>query len=260
MKQFLTTTAIATVFAGSAIAGAVEYVAPVEAAVVTSVEPATDWSGAYIGGLYGAVSGTQTDTFDGIYYDEVYQDFDLSFDNDIDGNMYGAFAGYGFQRGSIVFGVETAYSMGSVGFDSGLESFYQEEENWGAHGWGLEGDYESITDIEGGFTSFIDLKARAGFAAGNALIYGFAGWSLGQYEYTVEFYEEFDESYTTATSGMNYGVGIDYLVTDSIFLGAEYIIREQAGDVYSWNEKGEEFNWSMDASVQALQVRAGMRF
>lgn len=57
-----------------------------------------------------------------------------------------------------------------------------------------------------------------------------------------------------APTGINYGAGIDLLVTDSIFIGAEYIVRELSDDL-------DEFEFTtMDATVNAVQIRAGMNF
>ena len=218
MKTFLTAAAIATGLTSTAMAGALEFVPTVEA---TLEAPATDWSGPYAGVM--AAMGT------GVFTENIRRRGDeiatLFLPYDIEGNMFGAFAGYNFQRGSLVFGVEGAYSTGSVAYSPVDE-----------RSWGWE------------FTSFVDLKARVGFAAGNALIYGFAGGTLSDLHWygDGDFYFE--------PTGINYGAGIDLLVTDSIFIGAEYIVRELSDDLDGFDPT------TMDATVNAVQIRAGMNF
>lgn len=217
MKNFLIVTAIVTGIAGTSFAGVLEYtpVAEPELAAPT----VTKWSGPYAGVLASMGSGQLTDhSFDGeVDYGNTY---------DIDGNMYGAFAGYNVQRGNMVFGLEGAYSVGSIGF-----------ENYGEGTWGAE------------FTSFIDLKARVGFAAGSALIYGFAGATASELHY---FYKGDDYF---SPSGWNYGAGIDMFVTNRFFVGADYIVRELSDDLAAFGE-----DWTMDATVNAVEVRIGMQF
>ena len=218
MKKLLIATALASGFASTALAGAVEYVAPVEPVVIAAAPVITDWSGPYVGVLAAMGTATQDYTYDGD---------GIETGEDLEGNMFGAFAGYNIQNNGFVFGVEGAYSMGSIGrSDSG-----------DGGEWGEE------------LTSVIDLKARAGVAAGDALIYGFAGWSMGQFRMYDTFVPE-DETFSV--DGWNYGVGIDLFVTDSVFVGAEYIVRDLSGA--TWPSE------TVDLNVQAVQVRLGMNF
>jgi opacity protein-like surface antigen len=233
MKSILIATAIATSLAGTAYSGALEFIPAVDAEMIS---PITDWSGPYAGGMAAMSTGLITEVFDfsafniivptqtrtaAIPTPRVALISESSYD--VDGNMFGAFAGYNFQRGAIVYGIEGAYSAGSVRLDDSILS------KW---------DYE--------FTSIIDVKARVGFAAGNALIYGFAGGTASELTFTAR-----SEEYLSPT-GYNYGAGIDLMVTDKVFLGAEYIVRELSDDT-------DEFR-NIDATLQSVQIRAGMTF
>jgi opacity protein-like surface antigen len=142
---------------------------------------------------------------------------------DLEGTMYGAFAGYNVQRDSYVFGVEGAYSTGSFVEPTVITTT----------------QLRSVPEL----TNVIDLKARAGIVAGDALIYGFAGWSMGDYHLWGD---------THAVSGMNYGVGADFLITDSIFVGADYILRDLSGATGP--------DETVTLGVQALELRVGMNF
>jgi opacity protein-like surface antigen len=101
--------------------------------------------------------------------------------------IYGGFAGYNFQSGATVYGMELAYSTGNVRPDVG---------------WPID-DFH--------YGQFIDAKARIGFAVGNAPVYGVAGWTMGKWN---------EEGYVGDSSGFNAGVGLDYLVTSNVFIGA----------------------------------------
>ena len=214
MKTIFAAIALISGLASTALADAPEIISAVE---VAGLSPITDWSGAYAGILGSSSTGSITETdIDDLGYRAVYVD--------INGPMYGEFAGFNIQRGVFVYGVEGAYSAGSVKFpyDTGLS-------------WNWE------------FTSFIDLKARTGFAVGNTLVYGFTGVSLS------ELRRDPDSDDFAFPTGLNYGAGIDFLVTDRVFLGAEYIVRELSGDM-------EYSPFTVDTTERSFQVRAGMNF
>lgn len=257
MNKLITTTVIATLYASTTLAGSAEYEAPANIALAPA---ATDWSGFYAGGLAGVASGTQTDHFEFDWDTGGNTEYD--WENDIEGNMYGAFAGVNFQSGAMVFGVEAAYSMGSVGY-------YDDDVSYPSYS--VAGVIRDTMDDSSGswasefggeFTSFIDLKARLGFAAGDALIYGFSGWSFGEYEYEALFGRGPASFLAISTSGMNYGAGVDYLVTDNFFMGLEVIFREQAASVVEGTSIccDADYTWDMSATIQEVELRGGWKF
>lgn len=218
MKSVLLATALTTCIAGTAFAGALEFVPEVEPELVAPT--VTDWSGPYAGVLFATGSATQDFVYDG----DGTQSWSRP---DLEGTMYGAFAGYNVQRDSYFFGVEGAYSTGS--FVEPSEIFTTQ--------------VRSLPEL----TNIIDLKARAGIVAGDALIYGFAGWSMGDYR----MYDMYSDN-TYAVDGMNYGVGADFLITDRIFIGADYIVRDLSGATLP--------NETVNLGVQAFELRVGMNF
>ncbi len=85
-----------------------------------------------------------------------------------------------------------------------------------------------------------DAKLRAGFEMDRALVYASGGYTMASYDNNTE------------GTGWNAGVGIDYLVTDSIFVGAEYVYRDitdSLGTPAAWEEQFHTF-----------QIRAGIKF
>lgn len=206
----LTLSAVLTaVIATSSSAGSLETPAIADIPVVAAHSGAADWSGFYVGGLA---------SFDQGEFNYFFPQSNPSFD--LEGALYGGFAGYNHQRGNFVYGGEIAYSAGSV-------------------------EVVTVPDYE--FISILDVKARAGFATGRALIFLTAGGSFGPWTNRNE--GDF------GASGFAYGAGIDYQVTDRVFVGAEFLIRNLSGDFVPVNP-----NATFESSIQSIMVRAGIRF
>ena len=175
-----------------------------------------------------ALTGTVALAQDGSAWDGAYggvtassHSGDMLYDDggafDLDGNSVGLILGYNRSSGALVYGGELSYS---------------------------DGDVEEVGNPGFLFTSFLDVKARVGYAAGNALIYGTIGATSSRWT-------ESDESF--GGRGLLYGVGVDYLVSPTIFLGGEYVIRDIEND---WNTDGD----TLDADLGSLSLRLGMKF
>jgi opacity protein-like surface antigen len=132
------------------------------------------------------------------------------------GNAVGAFGGFNFQFGNLVVGPEVRLLR-----FNGLRSA------------------SSQTD------GVIDLRARGGFAAGDFLAYGALGWSWA----TIDDRAPFG---STDLDGMNYGFGVEYNITEAIFVGADYTRR----DVSGISENGLD----LDVEIDTVTLRLGLRF
>lgn len=195
MKTLLSAVAVSAALATAASAGSPVTVITPAPVVVAPAAAATDWSGFYLGGTYSAYSANQT------------------FQGDIEDSTYGGFAGYNFQRGSMVFGAELELGMGD--YDEGAYS---------------------------GEVGVADLKARAGYSFGSALVYGFAGASsiaVDTSGISVDF------------TGYNYGVGGAYQFDSGLFVGLEYIARDLAGNGLADGE---------DLTTSGAAIRVGWQF
>lgn len=200
MKSILTVSTIAMFAAGAALAGSVEPVVVESALYVAPAPKAVDWSGFYVGGGAGWMMGD----------DEIFAPPSVSA---FDGLIYGGFAGYNYQMDSgLVLGAEVAAFTGNMQF-------------------------AAPPDL--GIT-MVDLKARVGFAAGDALVFASGG-------YTMASYDNGDEG-----AGWNVGVGVDYKVTDKIFVGAEYVYR----DITDTQNTPEQW----ESRFGTVQARVGFRF
>ncbi|WP_431299926.1 outer membrane protein [Tabrizicola sp. BL-A-41-H6] len=141
-----------------------------------------------------------------------------------DGNVASILAGYNFQSGNLVYGAELGYSSVS--------------------------DMVLVGDDLGGddtFDSMIDLRGRVGYSAGKALIYGALGYAWG--ETTI------NGSDSASADGVSLGLGVDYLVSDQIFLGLDYTSRNLSG-----TDENPDNTFDFDATVNTVSFRVGMSF
>ncbi|MFN6924835.1 MAG: outer membrane protein [Tabrizicola sp.] len=175
-------------------------------ASAVQAQDASQWSGVYGAATYSRGTGFQEYAPDNTY--------------DLEGNGPGLVLGYNQASGPWVFGGELSYSKVDLG--------------------------ELPPGDDYTFSSFLDLKARAGYAVGNALIYGALGATFTQWQ-EGEGNGGFDGS------GVLYGLGVDYLVSPQVFIGAEYLRRNVTSD---WNTTGDTF----DADANTLSLRVGMKF
>jgi len=180
-----------------------------------------DWAGPYAGAEASSASGTMSWWDNGVLQPSTFS---------LPGQPVGLFAGYNVQSGTYVFGGEVAYSSGKVGLTTGDD-----------------------TDLSANYyvDSHVDLKARAGIAQGNALFYGVVGYSMAAYARPITRGSTIIEH--NPMSGLNYGAGMDFMVTDSFFVGGEFLSRTMNGD--SINTA-----LSMQADLQTISLRAGYTF
>ncbi|MDG4647630.1 outer membrane beta-barrel protein [Roseibacterium sp. SDUM158017] len=164
-------------------AGGIAEPAPAPAVIPAAPAPApsADWTGFYAGGQleYGDVGvGLNADLIGSITEDE---------DTTGDGFLGGVFAGYRYDLGDYVMGVELDHNAADIDLDNG--------------------SLESISR----------LGVEAGFDAGRALFYGTAGAANARIDVAGD---------TSSSNGYFYGVGMDYAVTQQVTVGAELLQHE----------------------------------
>lgn len=211
MKHSMLLAISASLLAGTALAGSTE--APVFPVTQIAAAAATDWSGFYAGGMV---------SFSGETEYSYYALGILSDGGNLAANTaFGVFAGYNFQRGAFVYGGEAAIDTGGIG--------------------------TAGTNLQYG--PIIDVKARAGYAFGQALLYGVVGGSFATFEtpnaMPVPNYPG---------GGLVYGAGLDYRINDQLFVGVEYLIRDLAG------ASDSEATYEIKSNIQSAQLRVGWKF
>ena len=180
MKQTFISASIVAMLSSGAIAGNID-TATADPVIIPPTSTVTDWSGGYVGLSYSSVDGTMC--YDGTC-NYIY---DYSADTAI-----GVFGGYNWQRSNFVYGGELNVTVGPL-------------------------SQESHSDELGTRT---ELRARVGYAMGDALVYGFLGYGTSSITTSAREYD---------VAGGTYGLGIDYMVTDSMFAGLEVSNLELLG-------------------------------
>lgn len=141
-------------------------------------------------GAYVGVQSANSSYTNSFFVNDV---FDSSFDGG--GSMNGVFAGYNHHIGNLVLGGEIAFLSGEPALDAFPDYFY---------------------------TDMLDLKARAGYAFGRVLPYAVVGWSRTEWA---------NSGLTPVNAdGFAYGIGAEFLVTDRVVVGLEYLQRDLVAD------------------------------
>ncbi len=189
-----------------AIAGSLD---TFSAAPVSTPPPAiniADWKGPYAG-----LSGSYSEHSIDHNYDDT-----VSFGYSANGLSGGIVAGYNFQTGNIVYGLEASHSLGSE-TGSGLC------DGGTVPTCGGTGSLPTIT-----FDHVTSLKGRVGFANGDFLHYGTVG--LSKAEVTVS--DTLQPATVSRThDGYSVGLGTEWMATDrlSVDLGYEFMQFEGIG-------------------------------
>ncbi len=182
-------------------------------APIVAAAPIFTWTGFYVG--VNAGYGWSDDDFDAV---------DFADDEDDGGFVGGAQIGYNYQIGSFVVGLEGDVQFADFGRD-GVFNFEDED------GEILEGEFESSD-------WFGTVRARAGVAFGQALIYGTGGFAFA------------DDA-----TGWTVGGGLEYAFTNNLSAKIEGLyVNLENDDDFDFDIDG--FDGETDFGV----VRAGLNF
>lgn len=185
------------------------------AADLTAPAPAPTWEGFYLGSYLG------------------WAQFELGSEVatpsiDFDGGTAGTIAGYNWQSGNLVYGLEA---------DLGFSNANAPEEY-----------YPEINDFERAGVDWVgSVRGRIGYAFDNFLVYAAGGLAGAQ----LEFYdsEEFGED---TLLGWTIGAGIEAKVTETASLRLEYLYSDYGDEDFTVD--GDTYN----ASLSSHQVRLGL--
>ena len=145
-----------------------------------------DWSGAYVGGI-----------ITGVFVDSNYLPIGGADPNlDGDGTIGGVLAGYNYQMGNFVMGVEGDVQFGEVDPNNILDQVTQE------------------------IDFMATLRARLGYAHDRTLAYATGGVAFMDSEITLPAFAESDSNSHT---GYTLGGGLEHAWTDSLLARVEYL-------------------------------------
>lgn len=179
---FVSAVSVAALTAGAAFASGPTVVADPVVHVHTPAPVVRDWGGFYAGLSYSAIGGQINENTGG----GVFPDLDSD-------KGVGVFVGYNWQRGNFVFGGELSYINFETPFVGFPASFQQ-----------------NVTE----------LRARAGYAVNNTLLYGFIGGARSDLD---------DVGTSYSQSGFSYGIGAQVMFRGGMFAGLELARRDVSG-------------------------------
>lgn len=210
MKHLIAFT-VTSLSASTAFAGMPVYVPPV---ITPMAAPAPDWTGPYIGVQAGVGNG------------EAVVEFPVTgdFEGDLSGSIYGLHAGYLYDLGNFVIGAEVDYNWADIQ---------------------LSDDTVGNGLAEGRISSLSHVKARIGYDAGKALIYGTGG---------MAFMDVVDLAVAPDTSDSGYfvGAGVEFKFRENWTGGVEYLY-------HTFEEFGDGIG-DPDITLQTIQARVSYHF
>lgn len=174
-------------------------------------DSASSWSGFYAGANVG------------YGYSGFLHDGDSDDTSQLQGWVGGVQAGYNWDLGGVVLGVEADASFANIN----------------------EGDDEDHFDADDGIHGLATLRGRAGVAVGSVLLYGTAGVAWAALD---------TEGVGQSLTGWVAGVGVESFVTDTISVKAEYLYHD-FGSVYV-----EGYDGDFDITANTFKVGVNFHF
>ena len=232
MKKITFAVLLSTVATGAFAADAVVYEAPVTF---------FSWTGGYVGLHAGYAWGRENDNQSDLFPDQI---IDVGVERaadrfDVDGFIGGAHAGYNWQSGQWVFGIEADIDYADV--SGGSDFFYN----------------TGITEVEGrlGFESDwqASLRLRAGYAVDTWLFYATGGVAVGHAELSAsgiyEFGIPFSNSDDNMHTGWTVGAGMEKAFTPNWIGRFEVRYTDFSKEDYDLGPAGDpiEADWDQTA-------------
>lgn len=247
----------ATILAGAACAAALATAANAADAVVEEaaviVEPGFTWTGGYIGANigYGWADFEQAFNADVIVIGPLSEEFNA----DGDGILGGAQAGFNWQTGQFVFGVEVDVQAADI--DGSANRFF---------------DFNPVATLDADVSTEIDwfgtARGRIGFVPTERLmIYGTGGFAFGETTSTAS-YEAVpivgpavsdSASSTDTRTGWAAGAGAEYAFADNWTLKAEYLYVDLGEETFL-NLQDDLFEADLTSDVTLQTVRLGINY
>lgn len=232
--KFIISTAAAALLSTTAFAADAVYSYDSAPAPAVAQVPAYAWTGAYIG-LNAGYGGGKVESN---YTD--FEDPEFSGSGSITGNGFvgGAQAGYNWQSGSFVYGVETDIQY------SGIKAEITETDD--------DGTFSTRAEIDW----FGSTRARLGFVPTERfLAYATGGVAYGKIEISGESpFGSVSESETEV--GWTIGAGAEYAIDDNWSLKTEYLYT----DLGTWTVTDEFGTEDLDFDFHTVRVGVNFKF
>ena len=166
--------------------------------------------------------------------------------SDLDGGMIGGLAGFDYSFGNgLVIG-----AVGDMSWMNASGNTDVEPEIINLSG----SDYSVDTSLNWLGT----VRGRVGFEAGNVLIYGTGGVAFGGVE--SDLHEDGSGSIGSDSStqvGWTAGAGINFMATENVMLGLEYLYVDLGEQTYDFGDAG---NADVDVNMSIIRGTIGYKF
>lgn len=193
------------------------------------------WSGFYLGVQAGYAWG-EVDLND--------QGFDEDSDHDVDGFIGGAHAGFNFQSGNLLLGIEGDFYGADVDGDSTCEN--------------------TLFRCESDIDMFATLRGKVGWVFDRVAIYGTVGGAWADYEANAILLSgdpAVDEKGDTDLFGLAVGVGGDILLSDRVSLGAQVLWLDfEEKDIDLKSDCCVDAEYDVDLDMLLATIRASFHF
>lgn len=247
------TTVLAVSLAGPAMAGSFDtpaaepQVAPIQTqAPSMPQEPATNWTGGWVGGSVGVgatnynIAGDVMDPRDG----------DMSFElpnlggEGFTGSLQ---AGYGYQIGdNLVIGAQLDYTASNIDTTASLSMS-------APNGGSVSGDYQLRAQ------HMFSGTVRAGYLpSASTQVYGLAGVTRGSFEGDLSLPSNApQQSYDYNLNGLTLGTGVETMVSDSVSMSLEYRYTRFEDDSL-FSDANSDID--LETSLHSARVGVNLRF
>ena len=230
MKKLLSMTIGAVALSSPALAA--DLATPVYQEVIVSTAPASSWTGFYLGANAGYGWGN---------LDWKYAGGGRA-NQTTEGGVIGGTAGYNFQTGNLLLGVEGDFGWADINGSKGCPG----------------AGYSCRSELN----SFGTLRARAGWASDRVLLYGTGGLAFGDQNIETKKSsgtappsgKAINGSSTTAV-GWTAGVGAEYAFSRNWSGKLEWLYYDLGSDTYK-----VDFNQKVKAGQSGSIVRVGLNY
>ena len=222
-------------------------------AAAPALAPAFTWTGFYVGAHAGAMihNGSLALVGPGLV-DPVHgaapPDYAINPDLNTTGFKGGLLAGYNYQIGSAVLGLEADVGFGNT---SGTVNSAKREVPMG------------IWRAENAFTQKINahIRGRVGYVWGSTLLYAAGGFAMTNGDLKLRGYCEdapyfFSDQVKHNLKGYSLGAGVEHALTSNISLRAEYLFDDFGKKAYNagtyWQDRS--------VSLQTHTIRAALSY
>jgi outer membrane immunogenic protein len=240
--KLLSAAAAVAMFAGAAQAADLD----------VSVPEAPSWSGGYIG-VVGGYGWGDSDTSSDIMSDDIIPVVLLTVDNsiDVEGFLIGGQLGYDFDLGNgFVLGVAGDMSWSDMDGEDCVEI---------GGCTGAAGDSYANSDV----SWLATIRGRAGFTTGSLLVYGTGGLAIADAETSITNVDGLGDPTRSDSSthfGWVIGAGAEFMVTENMTLGAEYLHVDLGSEDYEFTGPGEDIESEADLTVDIVRASLNYRF